>query len=218
MKIDPASLDAKEVHELLMGCVTPRPIAFVSTIGENGVYNIAPFSCVTLMSMNPAIVGFAIGRRRGGVKKDTLINIEHSRDFVVNVVSESIAQAMNQAAGDYPIDVDEFKEAGLTPTASDLVQSPRVAESPIHLECRLMQVMEFGTSPRIHNFIVGEIILVHVQDDLLVEGVIKADRTNAIGRLGEDFYCRTQDVFEMKRPLLPPVQKPPPAVHDSLRN
>jgi flavin reductase (DIM6/NTAB) family NADH-FMN oxidoreductase RutF len=195
MKIDPASLDPKEAHGLLMGCVTPRPIALVSTIGENGIYNVAPFSCFTLMSMNPAIVGFAIGRRRGGGKKDTLINIEYSKDFVVNVVSESIAQAMNQTAGDYPIN-----EAGLTPVASDLVKPPRVAESPIHLECRLIQIMEFGTSPRIHNFVIGEIIIVHVQDDLLVDGVIRADRVSAIGRLGEDFYCRTQDIFEMKRP------------------
>ena len=202
MKIDPASLNAKEVHGLLMGCVTPRPIAFVSTIGENGIYNVAPFSCFTVMSMHPAIVGFAIGRRRGGGKKDTLVNIEYSGDFVVNVVSEPIAQAMNQAAGDYPIDVDEFKEAGLTPVASELVRPPRVAESPIHLECKLVQIMEFGASPRTHNFVVGEIIIIHVQDDLLADGVIRADRVKAIGRLGEDFYCRTQDLFEMKRPVI----------------
>jgi flavin reductase (DIM6/NTAB) family NADH-FMN oxidoreductase RutF len=128
-----------------------------------------------------------------------MVNIEYSKDFVVNVVSESIAQAMNQAADDYPIDVDEFKEAGLTPAASDMVKPPRVAESSIHFECRLIQIMEFGTSPRIHNFVVGEIIVVHVQDDLLADGVIRADRVRAIGRLGEDFYCRTQDVFEMIR-------------------
>jgi flavin reductase (DIM6/NTAB) family NADH-FMN oxidoreductase RutF len=203
MKIDPASLDAKELHGLLMGCVTPRPIAFVSTIGKNGVYNVAPFSCFTLMSMHPAIVGFAIGRRRGGGKKDTLVNIEYSGDFVVNIVSEPIAQAMNQAAGDYPIDVDEFKEAGLTPVASDRVRPPRVTESPIQLECRLTQIMEFWTFPRIHNFIVGEVLIVHIQDDLLADGVIKANRVKAIGRLGEDFYCRTQDAFEMKRPVIP---------------
>jgi flavin reductase (DIM6/NTAB) family NADH-FMN oxidoreductase RutF len=205
MKIEPASLDAKEVHGLLMGCVTPRPIAFVSTIGENGVYNVAPFSCFTLMSMNPAIVGFAIGRRRGGNKKDTLVNIEYSGDFVVNIVSESIGQAMNQAAGDYPIDVDEFKEAGLTPVAGDRVKSPRVAESPIHFECRLMEIMEFGTFPHLHHFVVGEILIVHVRDELITDGVIKEDRVKAIGRLGEDFYCRTRDVFEMKRPFIPPV-------------
>lgn len=202
MKIDPAGLDAHGAHELLMGCVTPRPIALVSTIGENGVYNLAPFSCFTVMSLHPAIVGFAIGRRRGGGKKDTLVNIEHSGDFVVNIVSESMARAMNQSAGDYPIDVDEFREAGLTPLGSDRVRSPRVAESPIHLECRRVQIMEFGTPPRIHNFVVGEILVVHLQDDLWADGVIGADRVKAIGRLGQDLYCRTEDVFAMKRPSL----------------
>jgi flavin reductase (DIM6/NTAB) family NADH-FMN oxidoreductase RutF len=202
MKIDPAGLDARGIHELMVGCVAPRPIAVVSTIGEDGVYNVAPFSFFTLLSMHPTVVGFAIGRRRGGSKKDTLVNIEFSRDYVINVVSEAIALAMNQASGDYPSHVDEFKEAGLTPVVSDLVRPPRVAESPIQLECRLMQIMEFGASPRIHNFIVGEVLMVHVQDDLMVDGVIKADRLKAVGRLGEDFYCRTQDIFEMKRPVV----------------
>jgi flavin reductase (DIM6/NTAB) family NADH-FMN oxidoreductase RutF len=203
MKIDPDSLDAREVHELLVGCVAPRPIAFVSTIGEDGVYNVAPFSFFTLMSLRPAVVGFAIASRRGGAKKDTLVNIEFSGDFVINIVPESIAQAMNQAAGEYPSHVDEFKEAGLTPMESDLVRPPRVAESPIQFECRLMQVMEFGVLPRVRHFVIGEILRVHVQDDLMVDGVIKSDRLKAIGRLGEDFYCRTQDIFEMKRPVVP---------------
>ena len=109
---------------------------------------------------------------------------------------------MNQASGDYPSQVDEFRETGLAPVASDLVRPPRVAESPIQLECRLMQIMEFGASPRLHNFVVGEVLMVHVQDDLLVDGVIKADRLKAVGRLGEDFYCRTRDLFEMKRPVV----------------
>lgn len=202
MKIDPAGLDSRGIHELMVGCIAPRPIAFVSTIGADGVYNVAPFSFFTLMSMHPTVAGFAIGRRRGGSKKDTLVNIEFSKDYVINVVSEAIAPAMNQASGDYPSHVDEFKEAGLTPVVSDLVRPPRVAESPIQFECRLMQIMEFGASPRIHNFIVGEVLMVHVQDDLIVDGVIKADRLKAVGRLGEDFYCRTQDLFEMKRPLV----------------
>jgi len=202
MKIDPAGLDSRGIHELMVGCVAPRPIAFVSTIGEDGVYNAAPFSFFTLLSMHPAVVGFAIGRKRGGAKKDTLVNIEFSGDYVINVVSEAIAPAMNQASGEYPSHVDEFKEAGLTPAASDRVRPPRVAESPIQLECRLMQIMEFGTAPRIHNFVVGEVLVVHVQDELVVDGVIKADRLRAVGRLGEDFYCRTRDLFEMKRPVL----------------
>ena len=202
MKIDPVGLDSREIHELMVGCVVPRPIAFVSTIGEDGVYNVAPFSFFTLLSMHPTVVGFAIGRKRGGSKKDTLVNIEFSRDYVINVVSEAIAPAMNQASGDYPSHVDEFKEAGLTPVASDMVKPPRVAESPIQIECRLMQIMEFGVFPRIHNFIVGEVLAVHVQDDLIVDGVIKSDRLKAVGRLGEDLYCRTGDLFEMKRPRI----------------
>jgi flavin reductase (DIM6/NTAB) family NADH-FMN oxidoreductase RutF len=200
MKIDPAGLDGRAIHELMVGCIAPRPIALVSTIGEDGVFNLAPFSFFTLMSMHPTVVGFAIGRRRAGTKKDTLVNIEFSKDYVINVVSEAIAPAMNQASGDYPSHVDEFQETGLTPMASDLVRSPRVAESPVQLECRLMQVMEFGASPRMHNFVVGEAIMVHVRDDLMADGAIKADRLKAVGRMGEDFYCRTQDLFEMKRP------------------
>jgi len=201
MEIDPAGLDGREIHELMVGCIVPRPIAFVSTIGADGVYNVAPFSFFTLMSMHPTVVGFAVGRRRGA-KKDTLVNIEFSKDYVINVVSEPIAQAMNQASGDYPGSVDEFKETGLTPVASDLVKPPRVAESPIQLECRLMQIMEFGAAPRIHSFVVGEVLLVHVRDGLVADGAIKADRLQAVGRLGEDFYCRTRDLFEMKRPAV----------------
>lgn len=202
MKIDPSSLDSRGMHELMVGCITPRPIALVSTLGADGVYNAAPFSFFTVLSLHPAVVGFAVGRRRGGAKKDTLVNVEHSREFVINCVSEAIAPAMNQTAGEYPSDVDEFTQAGLTPLASDLVRPPRVAESPIQLECRLMQIMEFGVPPAIHNFVVGEVLRVHVDDGMIVGGVIKPDRLRSVGRLGEDFYCRTRDLFEMKRPVV----------------
>lgn len=202
MKIDPAGLDARQGHELMVGCITPRPIALVSTIGEDGIYNAAPFSFCTLMSLHPTVVGFAIGRRRDGTKKDTLLNIEGTRDFVINVVSEDIAQAMNQTSGNYPHHMDEFKEAGLTPLASDLVTSPRIDESPIQMECRLLQVMEFGTSPRLHNFVVGEVLMIHVRDNLMENGVIRPEKLRAVGRLGADFYCRTLDLFEMTRPVV----------------
>jgi flavin reductase (DIM6/NTAB) family NADH-FMN oxidoreductase RutF len=202
MKFDPEGMESRAIHELLVGCVTPRPIAFVSTIGENGVYNLAPFSFFTIMALHPALAGFSVGRRRNGAKKDTLVNIEFSGDFVINIVTEAISRPMNQAAGDYPIHVDEFKEAGLTPVASDLVRPPRVAESPIQLECRLMQVMEFGVFPHVHNFVVGQILRVHVQDDMIVDTVIRAERVKTIGRLGADLYCRTQEIFEMKRPFV----------------
>jgi len=200
MKIDPANLNRQDAHALLVGAILPRPIAFVSTVGKDGIHNIAPFSFFTGMSSKPAIVGFGVARRRDGAKKDTLVNIEYTKDYVINLVNEELAEAMNQAAGEYPSHVDEFKVAGLTPVKSDLVKSPRVAESPVNLECRLMQILEFGQSPNVNSFIIGEVICVHVQEETWVDGVIKASKVQAIGRLGEDLYCRTKDIFEMKRP------------------
>lgn len=202
MKIDPSQLDWKDAHELLVGAVLPRPIAFVSTIGEDGVNNVAPFSFFTSISVKPAYVGFSIGRYREGRKKDTLVNIEFSNDFVINVVTEELVDAMNQASKDYPSDVDEFKEVGLTPVKGDLVRSPMVAESPVNMECRLVKILEFGEAPRINNFVIGEVLRVHVKDDLWIDNKIKADRLKAVGRLGEELYCRTTDMFEIKRPLI----------------
>jgi flavin reductase (DIM6/NTAB) family NADH-FMN oxidoreductase RutF len=204
MKIDLASLDLKEAHDLLVSAILPRPIAFVSTIGKDGVYNLAPFSYFAALSTKPAVVGIGIGRKRDGRKKDTQVNIEFAKDFVINIVTESMAKAMNQASGEYPSQVDEFKEAGLTPAQSDLIRSPRVIESPVNMECKLMQILEFGEPPRISSFIIGEMIRVHIKDEVWADGLIKAHQLKAIGRLGEDFYCRTTDIFEMKRPNILP--------------
>jgi flavin reductase (DIM6/NTAB) family NADH-FMN oxidoreductase RutF len=204
VKIDPAALDVAGAHGFMVGAVLPRPIAWVSTIGEDGVYNLAPFSFFTGLSSKPAVVGFGVGAKRDGRKKDTLVNIEFSKDFVINIVTESMAAAMNQTAGEYPSHVDEFKEAGLTAVKSDLVKAPRVAESSVNLECRLLQILEFGEPPRINSFVIGEVLLAHVRDDLWKNGVIQGDQLRAVGRMGEDFYCRTMDRFEMKRPMIRP--------------
>lgn len=201
MKIDLSQLDWMEAHELLVGAVLPRPIAFVSTIGADGVNNVAPFSFFSSISVKPAYVGFSIGRYRDGRKKDTLVNIEFSKDFVINIVTEELVDAMNQASKDYPSDVDEFKEVGLTAVKSDLVRSPMVAESPINMECQLVKILEFGETPRINHFVIGEVLRVHIKDNLWIDNRIKADRLRAVGRLGGELYCRTTDMFEKKRPL-----------------
>lgn len=200
MKINPTNLTKKDTHELLMSAILPRPIAFVSTIGEDGVFNLAPFSCFAPVGLKPPLVCLQIGWRRDGKKKDTLKNIESSKDFVVNVVDETLAEAMNQTSVDYPSDVDEFKEAGLTPIRSDLVRSPRVAESPVNMECKLVRILEFGEVPMGSHVIFGEIILFHVRDELWCGDQIDISKWKAIGRLGGDLYCRLKDVFEMKRP------------------
>lgn len=202
MKIDPAALDRKSAHDVMVGVALPRPIAFISTVGENGIYNLAPYSFFIPLSAKPAIVGVGIGRKRDGSKKDTLVNIEFSKDFVINVVTESLAEAMNQTAGEYPPEVDEFQVAKLTPEKADLVKAPMVAESPVRMECRLLQVLEYGEFPSIQNFVIGEVIQVHVKDEFWADGEIQSSRLKTIGRMGGDFYCRTTNIFEMKRPVV----------------
>jgi flavin reductase (DIM6/NTAB) family NADH-FMN oxidoreductase RutF len=200
MKIIPERLDKRDSHELLMSAVLPRPIAFVSTVGEDGVLNVAPFSCFAPISMKPALVCVQISRKRDGQKKDTLRNIEFTKDFVINAVDASMAEAMNQASADYPSNVDEFKEARLTPVTSDLVRAPRVAESPIHMECKLVQILEFGERMTASNVVIGEVVLVHVRDELWAGDQIDISKWKPIGRLGGQLYCRMTDRFEMKRP------------------
>jgi len=200
MKITPARLNQKDLHELFGSAILPRPIAFVSTIGEDGVFNLAPFSFFTPLCLKPAIVALSIGWKRDGQKKDTLRNIEYSKDFVINVVNEALAEAMNQACAEYPSDVDEFKQVGLTPVKADLVKAPMVAESPVNMECKLVEIREYGGFPSGAHVVIGEVIFIHVKEELWTNDHIEISKLRAIGRLGEDLYCRVTDLFEMKRP------------------
>jgi flavin reductase (DIM6/NTAB) family NADH-FMN oxidoreductase RutF len=203
MKIYPANLSKRDSHELLMSAILPRPIAFVSTIGEDGIFNVAPFSCFAPIGMKPALVCLQISRKRDGEKKDTLRNIELTKEFVVNAVDEFMAEAMNQASADYPSDVDEFKEVGLTAAKSEVVQAPRVAESPISMECKVVQILEFGEGATRSHVVIGEVLLAHIRDDLWTKDQIDISKWKPIGRLGGELYCRMTDRFEMKRPDVP---------------
>lgn len=202
MKIDPKDLDYRDVYRLFMSAVVPRPIALVSTIGENGVFNLAPFSGFATIGVKPSLVHINIGRKRDGQKKDTLVNIESSKDFVINVVNEALAEAMNQSSAEYPSDVDEFKEVGLNPVKADIVKSPMVAESPVNMECQLVEIMEFGDLPRRTSMVIGEVVRVHIKDGLYVNGEIQMPALRVLGRLGGDLYCRTTDIIEMERPFV----------------
>jgi flavin reductase (DIM6/NTAB) family NADH-FMN oxidoreductase RutF len=201
MKIDPTTLDTREVHHLFMTVISPRPIAWVSTIDERGINNLAPFSTYTLLSGIPAMVGFGVGRYRDGKEKDTLRNIEQNSQFVINVVTEDLGEAMNLTSAPYPPEISEFEKVKLTPARSELVVPARVGESAVSLECRLSQILRFGNEPHQNSFIIGEVLLVHVKDELWNNGTIDSSRLKTIGRLGgTDSYCRTSDRFEMKRP------------------
>jgi flavin reductase (DIM6/NTAB) family NADH-FMN oxidoreductase RutF len=202
IKIDPSNLEWREAHELLVGAIVPRPIAFVATVGKDGVLNVAPFSFFSGVCCKPALVGVGIEGRRDGRRKDTIINIESSKEYVIAVVTEALAEAMNQASTDYASDVDEFKEAGLTPAKADIVKAPMVAESPVNLECRVVQILEFGSAARRSNFVIGEVLRVHIKDDLYLNDAIQMSKLKAIGRLGGQLYCRTTDLFEMERPFI----------------
>jgi flavin reductase (DIM6/NTAB) family NADH-FMN oxidoreductase RutF len=201
IKIDMADPGSQDLHQLLGSIIAPRPIAFVSSVGEDGIFNLAPFALFTRISLKPALVGISLSWRKDGSKKDTLLNIESVKDFVICVVNETLAEPMNKASDQYPHNIDEFAEAGLTPVKADLVKAPLVAESPINMECRMAQVLEFGEFPDKSSFIIGELLRVHVREDLFVDGKIQMSKLRVIGRLGgSGLYCRTTDLFEMKSP------------------
>lgn len=200
MKIDPKAMDFRDLHHLLAGAIVPRPIALVSTLGANGVQNVAPLSSISIASVMPPMLSFSLStrRRRAGEQKDTLRNILESKEFVVNVpVTESMAQAMNQAGAEYPSDVSEFIETGLTPVAADIVKAPLVAQAPVSFECRLVHVLNFGELPSVSTLIVGEVLRAHVKDEFYEGGELQSNRMMAIGRMLEP-YCRTRDVFDFK--------------------
>ncbi len=198
MKVEPFKLQGKELHDFFTGLVVPRPIAFISTVNAAGKYNAAPFSAFQRLTLDPPVLVLAFGRRKGQ-KKDTVNNIEAVGDFVVNMVSEDLAQAMKKTAADYPPEVDEIREAGLTALKSDLIKSPRIAESPISMECRLMQTIEFGGKTNRSTIVLGEILLVHIRDEILTDGKTDPLKAKIIGRMGEDnLYCRTTDIFQMR--------------------
>jgi flavin reductase (DIM6/NTAB) family NADH-FMN oxidoreductase RutF len=201
MKIDPNELNAKKAHDILTDIVTPRPIAFVSTVGEDGIFNVAPYSYFTAISNRPMIVGFSLGRKKKGVKKDTLVNIESTKEYGINVVSEDLATSMNKAAAAYPPYVDEFEKAGLTPVKSDIIQAPLVDESPVNMECRLIQNLKFGDEPEYTNFIIGKVVRIHINEEYILDDQIQPKKLKLIGRLGGggSAYCRTTDIFNIKR-------------------
>jgi len=224
MQIDPASTPPQAIYKLLIGCVVPRPIAWVSTVGANGVNNVAPFSFFMGVCNDPPTIAFSSGPRgaesrsatgspgrdeRGGsggpvgapgFNKDTVANVEFTGDFVVNVVDDALAEQMNLTSGEYPPDVDELAMAGLTAAPSVKVRAPRVAEAPISLECRVAQILRVGRGP--HSLVLGEIVHFHVRDELYdaSTGRIDMHRLKPVGRLAGHMYTHVHDIFEMKRP------------------
>ncbi len=203
MVIDPKQAGYQNIYKLLIGAIVPRPIAFVSTLSTEGIRNLAPFSFFTAISANPPVICFSPMRRAGpDPRKDTLRNILETKEFVVNIVSEEFAQKMNVTSADFPPEVDEFEASGLTPVASELVKPPRVAESHVHMECKLFQVIQIAELPGSGSLVLGEVVRFHVDERYFDDYKLDPDLLRPIGRMGGAVYTRTTDRFEMIRPKL----------------
>ena len=205
---DKISINTKEIaaqdrYKLLIGSIVPRPIGFISTISPNGVYNLAPFSFFNGVFSEPMAVLFCpVIRGSDGQEKDTLKNIKSTKEFVANIVSEDFAEKMNQCSAEYPPEVDEFKEAGLTPVPSKTVKPPLVKEAKINMECRLIQLVEIGNKPGGGTVVIGEVVYFHASEEVYKDGKIILNKLKPIGRLGGTDYCRVTDIFSIPRPTL----------------
>jgi len=189
----------------MIGSIVPRPIALVSTTSEDGVNNIAPFSYFNGVCSNPPTIMFAPARRGwDGSEKDTLVNIRDTKEFVVNIVSESFAEQMVQCSTDYENDIDEFTISGLNPLPSEKIISPRLKESKISFECKLNQIVEIGDDKAGSGFVViGTVILFHIDDSIIIDGKIDIEKLNPIGRLAGNWYTRPTDKFRIQRKIKP---------------
>ena len=202
MDTSPSAFKPPDFYHILISAIGPRPIAWVSTLSKSGQPNLAPFSFFTVVSAQPPQLGFSPGPRRtpqGHVTKDTLRNIRDSGEFVVNIVTEDVAEAMNLTSGEYEHSVNEFELAKLTQRPSQIVRAPQVAESPVSFECKLRQILDFGDPPT-GGFVIGEIVSVHIEERVLREGRLDGNALSLIGRLGGTQYSHTKVRFDMHRP------------------
>ncbi len=197
MEFSASDLSATELYKLLTGAVVPRPIAWVSTRSETGGLNLAPFSFFNAVCANPPTLMVSVGSRDDGRPKDTALNARATGQFVINVTTEEVVEAMNATAVDAPPGEDEFRLVGLTPAPSSVVAPPRVAESPVSFECRLAQTLSIGSN----TLLFGEVLHLHVRDDVyLPHHKIDALALRPVGRLSGPQYARVQEVFSIARP------------------
>jgi flavin reductase (DIM6/NTAB) family NADH-FMN oxidoreductase RutF len=200
MLFDFANLAADAGYKLLVSTVAPRPIAWVVTLDAAGELNAAPFSFFNAFAGDPPVVGIGIGSHKPGRPKDSRANIQQTGQFVVNLVSEQTAKAMNITAIEFDHGVNELAQAGLTTLSSVRVKPPRIAESPVSMECELIQIVPLGPSS---GLVLGRVLAMHVRDDAVIDAAkqhIDTPKLKLIGRMhGRGWYVRTTDLFEMPR-------------------
>ncbi len=199
MEFDPTRLGERELYKLMTGAIVPRPIALVTTLGPAGP-NAAPFSLFNMVGTAPPMIVFSVGAQDDGSEKDTLRNVRWLPEFVVHLVDEAIAAQMNVCATNFPTGVSELAEAGFTSLPSVKVKPPRIAESPVQMECRVAQVLGLGQR---HHLVLGEVVWLHFRDGLVDERFhVDIERLRPIGRLSGSRYARLRDFFELERRYL----------------
>ena len=202
--IDPKAVSTAALHGYMLGAVTPRPIAFASTIDSAGNVNLSPFSFFNVFSANPPIMIFSPARRgRDNTTKHTYENVLQVKQVVINIVNYDIVQQMSLSSTEYGKGVNEFEKAGLTPLASQTIKPPRVAESPVQFECRVNEVISLGTEGGAGNLVICEVLKMHINEAVLdPDGKIDPVKLDAVSRMGGNWYGRAkQGMFEVPKPL-----------------
>ncbi|MFM1876299.1 MAG: hypothetical protein RL266_2036 [Bacteroidota bacterium] len=197
-------METSQVHGLLLSAIAPRPIAFVSTVDQNGNPNLAPFSFFNVFSAKPPIAIFSPARRvRGNTTKHTLDNVEATKECVINVVSHSMLHQMNLASCEYEDGVNEFDKSGLTPISSEMVRPFRVLESPAQFECKVREVIKLGSEAGAGNLVIAEVVRMHFSESVFGEdGNLDPQKLDLVSRMGQNWYCRAfgDAVFEVPKP------------------
>jgi flavin reductase (DIM6/NTAB) family NADH-FMN oxidoreductase RutF len=205
LSLNPKDLPIPKLHHYLLGAVVPRPICFASTVDENGNSNLAPFSFFNVFSSNPPIAVFSPSRSgRTGKHKDTFNNIQKVREVVINMVNFKMAEQMSLASSPYSPEVDEFIKSGFTKLKSDIVQPYRLKESPVQLECKVIEIKELGQKGGAGNLIICEILKIHICDDVLdTNQMIDQQKIDLVARMGGNWYSKTNknSMFEITKPI-----------------
>ncbi len=204
-RFEMAELTLPERFGLMNSIVAPRPIAWVSTVDQQGVGNLAPFSYFNIGGSNPPSCVICPIADREGNPKDTLVNIAQSGEYVINVVTREMAEQVNQTSWPYPANVDELGAVGFHALPSELVAPPRVRESPIHLECRRYEIVRHGEGPLSSNYVIGEVLRVHAAEEVLSNGWPDNAKLQSLARLGGTYYAGVEAsvLFELARPTGP---------------
>lgn len=202
--INPKELSPVKLQGYLQSAIAPRPIAFASTVDENGNPNLSPFSFFNIFSSNPPILVFSPARRvRDNTTKHTLINCQKTKEVVINVVDYNMVQQMSLSSTEYPEGVNEFVKSGFTQLPSHKVKPYRVAESPVQIECKVNDIIALGTEGGAGNMIICEVVQIHIKEEVLDEnGVISPEKIDLVSRLGGNWYSRAKNgLFEVEKPL-----------------